>query len=249
MRLNNKVVIITGAAHGIGEQFAIGMAREGAKVVVADVADGSQVVERINEIGGVAQYVHCDVSEKDSCEAMVRTTNETFGGVHVLIANAALFSQIEPQSLMDITVEEWDKVMAVNVRGVWLSVCSVVPYMQEQGGSIINIATNRILTGIPEMLHYDASKGAVSAMTRVMAMELGRHDIRVNAIAPGLTMTERVSQRDGIHDRNEEIVARKPLNRTQSPEDLVGTAIFLATDDSAQITGQTIVVDGGSIMR
>ena len=249
MRLKGKVAVITGAAQGIGEQFAIGLAMEGAKIVVADVADGESVAKKITNDGGEALYVNCDVSDEESCKKMAKTANDNYGGIDILIANAALFSQIKLQSLLDITVEEWDQVMAVNVRGLWLSVRSVVPYMKDKGGSIINISTNRVFTGIPNMLQYDASKGAVSAMTKVMARELGSMAIRVNAIAPGITMTERVMQREGIEDRIKEIVANKALNRIQTPQDIVGTAVFLASADSLHITGQTIIVDGGSIMR
>ena len=249
MRLKGKVAVITGAAQGIGEQFAIGLAMEGAKIVVADVSDGESVAKKITNDGGEALYVNCDVSDEESCKKMAKTANDNYAGIDILIANAALFSQIKLQSLLDITVEEWDQVMAVNVRGLWLSVRSVVPYMKGKSGSIINISTNRIFTGIPNMLQYDASKGAVSAMTKVMARELGSMAIRVNAIAPGITMTERVMQREGIEDRIKEIVANKALHRIQTPQDIVGTAVFLASADSLHITGQTIIVDGGSIMR
>ena len=248
MRLKNRVAIITGAAQGIGEKMALGLAAEGARVAIVDVENGEALAEEINDKGGEAVYHCCDVSDGQACDDMAQSVNEKFGGIDTLIANAALFSGLPHRAFMDIPVEEWDRVMAVNVRGLWLSVKAVVPYMKE-GASIINISTNRIFTGTPFMLHYDASKGAVSAMTRVMAKELGEKYIRVNAIAPGLTMTENVKKRDGIDERNRLIAGARAFKRSQLPEDVVGTAIFLASDDSASITGQTIVVDGGSIMR
>ncbi len=247
--LKDKVVIITGAAQGIGEQFALGLARRGARIVLADIADGRPVADAIRRAGGAACFTECDVSDPGACAKMADFAIANYKRIDALIANAALFSQLPHRSFLDIPVEEWERVMAVNVKGLWLSVKSVVPFIALQGGGIINIATNRVFTGVPDMMHYDASKGAVMAMTRVMAVELGPRNIRVNAIAPGLTMTELVSKRDGIRQRNENIVAAKPLKRTQKPEDIVGTAAFLLSDDSAQITGQTIVVDGGSIIR
>jgi NAD(P)-dependent dehydrogenase (short-subunit alcohol dehydrogenase family) len=152
--------------------------------------------------------------------------------------------------MMDITVEEWDRTMAVNIRGVWFSAKAAIPAMQTRGGgSIINIASNRAITGVPMMLHYDASKGAVLAMTRAMAAETGEKNIRVNAVAPGLTMSEQVLKREGIAERNNSIMNKRPLKRTQNPEDLIGSVVFLASDASEFITGQTIIVDGGSVMR
>ena len=249
LTLKDKVVIITGAAQGIGEQFALGLARRGARIVIADIADGRPVAEAIRRAGGAACFTECDVSDPAACAALAEFALAQYARIDALIANAALFSQLPHRSLLDIPVAEWDRVMAVNVKGLWLSVKAVVPFIARQGGAIINIATNRVFTGVPGMMHYDASKGAVLAMTRVMAVELGPRNIRVNAIAPGLTMTELVSKRDGIEERQARIIAAKPIKRAQKPEDIVGTAAFLLSDDSAQITGQTITVDGGSIMR
>lgn len=249
LTLKDKVIIITGAAQGIGEQFALGLARRGARIVLADIADGRPVAEAIRQAGGAACFTECDVSDPAACANMADFAQARYRRIDALIANAAVFSQLPHRSLLDIPLEEWDRVMAVNVRGLWLSVRAVAPVIARQGGAIINIATNRVFTGVPDMMHYDASKGAVMAMTRVMAVEFGPQNIRVNAIAPGLTLTERVSKRDGIRERQASIIAAKPIKRVQKPEDIVGAAAFLLSDDSAQITGQTIVVDGGSIMR
>ena len=250
MKLKEKVAVITGAAQGLGAHFAVGLAEEGANVLVADILDGGEVVQRINENGGRAAAMICDVSDEKDCNKMIETAESLFGGVDILVSNAAIFSELKLQSMMDIPVEEWDRTMAVNIRGVWFSAKAAIPAMQKRGGgSIINIATNRALIGVPMMLHYDASKGAVLAMTRAMAAELGDKNIRVNAVAPGLTMSEQVLKREGIAERNSSIVNKRPLKRTQTPEDLIGSVVFLASDASEFITGQTIIVDGGSVMR
>ena len=250
MKLKEKVAVITGAAQGLGAHFAVGLASEGAHVLVADILDGSKVAQRIIENGGRASAVICDVSDEGDCNKMIDTAESLFGGVDVLVSNAAIFSQLELKSMMDITVEEWDRTMAVNIRGVWFSAKAAIPAMQTRGGgSIINIASNRAITGVPMMLHYDASKGAVLAMTRAMAAETGKKNIRVNAVAPGLTMSEQVLKREGIAERNNSIMNKRPLKRTQNPEDLIGSVVFLASDASEFITGQTIIVDGGSVMR
>lgn len=248
--LQDKVAIVTGASEGIGETIALGLAREGASVVVADIQDGSRVVDQITSDGGSSIFVECDVTSEEACSKLAEQTYDRYGKIDILVSNAALFSRLKHRPFEEIPVEEWDRVMAVNVRGVWFSVKAVVPYMRRQrAGSIINVTTDRVYTGIPWMLHYDASKGAVSSMIRVMAVELGGDNIRVNGIAPGLTDTANVRQREGIEERHKMIIEGRALKDTLTPQDMVGAVVFLASGQSRMVTGQTIVVDGGTVFK
>ncbi len=247
--LEGKVAIVTGAAQGLGARFALGLAKEGARVIVADVLDGAEVVERIKELGGESYALITDVTVDSSCLKMVALANDKFGGLDVLVNNAALFGKIPSVSLTEIPLKQWDDVMRVNVRGVWHCVKAALPTMEKSGGSIINITSNRVFKGCPNLLHYDASKGALLAMTRAMAAELGEKNIRVNAVAPGLTMSESVKMRENVDKVNTMVVSNRALKRSQMPEDVVGAVVFFASDYSANITGQTLVVDGGSVMH
>jgi len=247
--LEHKVAIVTGAAQGIGARFAVGLAKEGAHVIVADVLDGNDVVGQIRELGGDAYSLKTDVSVDSSCLEMVALAEEKFGGLDVLVNNAALFAKIPSAPLNKIPMEQWDDVMRVNVRGAWQCVKAALPLMEKNGGSIINIITNRVFKGYPYLLHYDASKGALLAMTRALAAELGDKNIRVNAIAPGLTMSENVKVRKDVAKANEMVVGSRAFKRSQVPEDLVGAVVFFASDHSAFITGQSLVVDGGGVMH
>lgn len=247
MTLTDKVAIVTGAAQGIGARLAAGLAKAGAAVVVADVLDGSAVA---GAIGERAITVRCDVTDPAAVQACIDAAGEAFGGVDILVNNAALFGTVQPLSLFDIAPADWDRMMAVNVKGVWLMAKAAAAAMRARGGgSMVNLATNRFWLGSPNLLHYDASKGAVIAMTRSMARELGDLGIRVNAVAPGLTMSENVLAKEGIADRAPLIAANRALKRNQLPEDLVGAVTFLASDAAAFMTGQTLVVDGGSAMH
>lgn len=249
-RLKDKVVIITGAAQGIGASLAKGLAAERASVVVADILSDDSVVEEITAGGRRALSVHCDVTSPESIERLVAATLDEFGRIDGVVNNAALFGTLQLSSLFDISIDEWDRTMAVNARGPWLMARATIPAMQETGGgSIVNVASNRVFLGSPNLLHYDASKGAVVAMTRSMAREVGATGVRVNCLAPGLTMSENVLKKDGIADRASAIAAQRPLSRNQEPEDLIGATLFLIGDESASITGQTLVVDGGSFMH
>ena len=247
--LERKVAIVTGAAQGIGARFAIGLAKEGAKVIVADVVDGTEVVEQIRSLGGESHSLITDITDDSSCREMVTLADEKFGGLDILVNNAALFGKIPTAPLTEIPLEQWDDVMRVNVRGTWQCVKAALPLMETKGGSIINIITNRVFKGYPNFLHYDASKGALLAMTRALAAELGDKKIRVNAIAPGLTMSENVKLRDGVDDTNEMVVRNRAFKRSQVPDDVVGAVVFFASDGSAFITGQSLVVDGGGVMH
>ena len=245
---SGRTVVVTGGAQGIGAAIVAGFLAEGANVVVADLAPSIGLEEAM--AAGRAIEVHTDVAEEASCEAMARAAEAAFGRIDVLVNNAAVFTGLPPRPFHEIPIDEWDRTMAVNARGPWLCVKAVRPAMlRTGGGTIVNVTTNRVLTGVPNMLQYDASKGALQAMTRVLAVELGPENIRVNAIAPGLTMSGNVRAREGIEERNAAVVARRPIRRSQAPEDVVQAALFLASDASGFVTGHTLVVDGGSIIR
>ncbi|MBI3089793.1 MAG: 3-oxoacyl-ACP reductase FabG [Candidatus Tectomicrobia bacterium] len=247
-RLRGKVIIITGSARGIGRAYAERCAAEGARLVVADVIPTQAAVDAITKAGGEAIGVACDVSRAASVEAMAGAARQAFGGIDVLVNNAAMFATIRFGKLQDLDEQEWDRVMAINVKGPWLCVKAVLPAMIEGGGGkIINIASSTVYTGVPNFLHYVTSKGAIVAMTRAMARELGRHNITVNAIAPGYTMS--TGTEHNPEKVNENTIRSRALRRTQYPEDLVGTLAHLASDDANFITGQVISVDGGEGMH
>ena len=248
-RLSGRVAIVTGAARGIGAAFAQGLAAEGARVVVADILDTARTVGAIAEAGGEALGIAADVADAGSVAAMVEATLSAFGGIDILVNNAAIFANIELQPFTEISVEVWDRVMAVNVRGPFLCARAVAPVMRQQKrGKIINISSGTVFKGAPMLLHYVSSKGAILAMTRSLARELGGDNICVNCIAPGFTESEGVRQQQGFDAAQKQMqVDVRALKRVETPEDLVGTCVFLASSESDFITGQTIVVDGGAI--
>ncbi len=249
-RLNGKNAIVTGAASGIGPAYAKALAAEGAKVSIADVEPADKVVQEIRDAGGEAMSQICDVSDPDAVARLLRTTEEAFGGVHILVNNAALFARYVSVPLAEISLADWDRAFAVNVRGSFLCVRAALPTMRRQGyGKIINIASGTVFKGVPMMLHYVSTKGAILAMTRSMANELGKEGIRVNAIAPGLTSTEFLKSRNDIADALVMMAKTRALQREEAPEDLVGACVFLASPESDFITGQCLVVDGGQVMH
>ena len=249
-RVEGRVCIVTGAAQGIGATYAKSLAGEGAKVVVSDIDDATAVADEIRASGGDALALRSDVADWDSCQEMVAKTVEAFGRLDVLINNAAIFGKLERASIDEISPELFDRVMKVNVGGTFLCTKAAVPVMREQRyGKIVNISTSRIFAGLPFYLHYDASKGAVFGMTRAMAKELGDDGIRVNAIAPGSTMSENVKARTDWRDGGPAAkLAGRSLKRLQEPDDLIGACIFLASAESDFVTGQTLVIDGGGAM-
>jgi 3-oxoacyl-[acyl-carrier protein] reductase len=252
MRLKDKVVIITGSGQGLGKAVALRFINEGAKVVIAEINEeaAQQTVKEIEGMGGEALAIKSDVSSEESTNEMAKKTAEKFGKIDVLINNAAIYYGIAPRPFHQWTVKDWDLLMSVNVKGAWLCSKAVFPYMQKQEkGKIINVSSSTYFMGSPMYLHYVTSKGAVVGMTRGLARELGEHNITVNAIAPGFAMTESTevflkASPAGLH---EGVVGAQAFKRPMDPNDLPGGMVFLASDDSDFITGQTICVDGGLI--
>lgn len=248
--LDGKRVIVTGAAQGIGAALAQGFCDLGARVLLSDIDDPEPAAARIRDGGGAAEARQADITNLSDCQAMVAACEEAFGGVDGLVNNAALFSVLPIAMHDEIDPDLWDRVMAVNVKGSWLTTRAVVPALERAGGgAIVMIATNRIFHGYPGMLHYDASKGAVLAMTRSLIRELGPKNIRVNTIAPGLTMSEGVLARDGIAERAKPIAAGRALARDQHPDDLIGPCAFFLSDHAGFVTGQSMGVDGGGVIH
>jgi NAD(P)-dependent dehydrogenase (short-subunit alcohol dehydrogenase family) len=250
-KLDGRVAIVTGAAQGIGAAYAKRFAEEGAKVCVSDILDCTNVVNTITQFGGEGIGVECDVSDENQVEAMVANTVERWGKIDIMVPNAAIFATLKRGSFLDIDVDDWDRLMAVNVRGVYLCLKAVVPVMKKAGyGKIINISSSTVQAGVPMMLHYVSSKGAIDAMTRALAREVGDDGIRVNSVAPGFTMSERIeAQRDDLQFYVEMSRKGRAIKRDELPEDIIGAMVFLASADSDFITGQTIVIDGGMVMH
>ncbi len=251
MRLQGKTAIVTGGARGIGAAFSEALAQEGAAVLIADVLDGAGVVARIEAAGGRALYHRTDVSDPASTKAMAQAALSAFGRIDILVNNAAIFASLEKKSFLDIESEEWDRLMAVNLRGPFECVKAVAPHMiAARSGRIINIASGTVFKGQTGFLHYVTSKGGVVAMTRSLARELGGHNVIVNAIAPGLTMSEAIADNPMWSGAaSQPTVKTRALQRDQKPEDLTGALVFLASDECGFMTGQCMVVDGGSVMR
>ena len=249
MRLKDKVAIVTGSAKGIGKAYALRFAQEGAKVTVCDILDCEETAKEIEAMGGEVLGLKTDVSSEESTIEMAKKTNERFGRIDILVNNAAVYGNIKRKPFYEIAPDEWDKLISVNLKGMWLCCKAVFPYMKEQEkGKIINISSSVHFSGVPYFLHYATSKGGVVAFTRALARELGQYSINVNAVAPGLTMTE-AGQSVNPPDRIKMVVEMLSIKRPEQPEDLVGTVVFLASDDSDFVTGQTIVVDGGGAMH
>jgi len=249
-KLNGKVAIVTGAASGIGPAYAKALAAEGARVSIADLEPADDVVSAIRAAGGEAMAQICDVSDAAAVAKLVRSTEEAFGGIHILVNNAAIYARFVAMRMEEISPADWDRAFAINVRGPFQCVTAALPIMRRQRyGKIINIASGTIFKGVPMMLHYVSTKGAILAMTRSMANELGKDGIRVNAIAPGLTSTDFLKSRNDIPGVLQAMAKTRAIQREEEPQDLVGACVFFAAPDSDFITGQCLVVDGGQVMH
>jgi NAD(P)-dependent dehydrogenase (short-subunit alcohol dehydrogenase family) len=251
-RLEGRVAIVTGGAKGIGRHYARALAQEGARVVVADIADGTDVVEAIAVEHGAQGVLGAvvDVSDEASVKNLVARTMERFGQIDVLVNNAALFAPLRQTPCTEIDTPLWDRVMAVNLRGPFLMVKHVAPHMIARGyGKIINIGSGTAYRGIPWMLHYVTSKGGILAFTRALARELGEHGIRVNTLSPGLVLSDSLVAENPEHveTARPSVLQVRALKRDAYPEDLLGALIFLASGESDFVTGQTLAVDGGSV--
>ena len=251
-RLEGAVAVVTGAAHGVGVAYAERLADEGAAVVVADLdgAGAEKVAATIGERGGRAIGVQVDISKDDQVEAMARRTVTEFGRVTVLVNNAAMFSVVPMSRAGFDSIEpaEWDRMMQVNIKGSWLCSRAVVPVMRARGyGKIINVSSSTAIRGSSSRIHYVTAKAAILGFTKSLARELGPSGITVNCIAPGGTLSEE-NPDDATIARRTGAVADRAIARVQLPADLVGTLAYLASPDSDFVTGQTIVVDGGSVM-
>ncbi len=249
MRLKDKVAIITGSGRGMGRLFAERFAKEGARLVICDIIDTSETEKSIKAIGGEVLALKTDVTSAASTAEMARKTVERFGRIDILVNNAAIWAGIGLKPFWEITEPEWDKVMTVNVKGVWLCCKAVVPYMKEQkSGKIINMSSGVHFKGVPYVTHYTSSKGAVVGFTRAIARELGEFNINVNSVAPGLILTK-ASLDMFSPDLIKKDTASQTLKKEQKPEYVVGAVLFLASEDADYLTGQTIVVDGGTYMH
>jgi NAD(P)-dependent dehydrogenase (short-subunit alcohol dehydrogenase family) len=250
-RLSGKTALLTGGARGIGRHYARALAAEGARVMIADIEDGSDLVDEIAraEREERAIFMGCDVSDERSVQALVAATLDRFGAIDVLVNNAALYAKLNPRNFNEWDVATWDRVMAVNLRGPFLMVKYVAPHMIERrAGKIINIGSGAPYKGVPRMLPYVSSKGAIIAFTRSLSRELGPYGIAVNSLSPGYILSETGLQ-NTVHVEEERLPTRKAraFARDAYPEDLTGTLVFLASGDSDFITGQSIVVDGGAV--
>jgi len=252
-RLEGRVAIVTGGGHGIGKAYAMRMAAEGAKIVIAEIDEKAAlaVAAELTAAGHEAIGLRTDVSDADSVAKMAAAAIERFGRIDVLVNNAAIFATVPmSRSPFDqITGDEWDRMMNVNLKGTWLASCAVIPQMRIQNyGKIINISSGTAIKGSPSRIHYVTSKAGILGFTKTLANEVGKDNICVNCVAPGSTLSEEDPD-DGIVKMRTQAINTRALKRVQNPDDLTGAIVFFASADSDFITGQTLVVDGGSCLH
>jgi NAD(P)-dependent dehydrogenase (short-subunit alcohol dehydrogenase family) len=249
MRLHGKTVMVTGGATGLGLAFAQRLHADGARVVIADLRGASQAAQSLDDSGRTAQGLVMDVADEASVREAVTAVGTTFGGVDILVNNAALFSTLVNKPFEEYSGDEWMQVMRVNTLGPFNCAKAVAPHMKAQRwGRIINVASTSALKGLANMAHYVTSKGAVITFTRVLARELGAWNITANALAPGLTLSDQILKNDDHMAKFGEAIRKsRSIQRDALPSDLVGTVSFLASEDSAFMTGQTLCVEGGAI--
>src|SRR3989440_5691608 len=240
--LEGRVAIVTGGAQGIGNAIARGLAAEDARVVVADLQRADEAARQLDGLG-----LTVDVSDESQVEQMVEDVVERYGRIDILVNNAGLYASLEMRPFTEIPADEWRRVMDVNILSMFLTCRTVVPRMRERGGGrIVNISSGTPFRGVPFLLHYVTSKGAIVALTRALAKELGGDEVLVNCVAPGFTMSEGVREHPEVIEALRDVsVAARTLQRDQQPEDVVGAVVFLCGPGAAFITGQTIVIDGG----
>ncbi len=243
MRLDEKVAVVTGGAQGIGRAIAAGLAREGARVVIADLERAEEAAAELD--GGVGLTV--DVASEDGADRMVAETIDRCGRLDILVNNAGLYASLAMRPFEQIPLEEWRRVMDVNVASMFLTCRSAVPAMRDAGGGkIVNISSGTPFRGVPFLLHYVTSKGAIVALTRALAKEVGSAGIHVNCVAPGFTMSDGVQAHPEVVEKLRDVsVAARTIQRDQLPDDVVGAVVFLCTPDADFVTGQTMVIDGG----
>lgn len=250
MNFNDKVVIVTGAARGLGQEYARQFARRGARVVVTDLRSCEDTLELVKKEGAEGLALETDVTKAADTAELAARTLDTFGRIDVLVNNAALYGSLTFVPFDKLDEAEWDATMNVNVKGVWLCSKAVIPAMREQSsGAIVNISSLAATYGMPNGLHYTASKAAVIGATRGLAREVGRFNVRVNAVAPNVVNTAATGEvfgekRDKIIDVT---LAQQAIRKPLETEDIVGAVLFLSSDDSKLITGQTLMVDGGTV--
>lgn len=251
MNFENKVAVVTGAARGLGQEYARQFARHGAKVVACDLRDCSETLAAIEAEGSAGLALKTDVTSADNTREMAAAASDKFGGIDILVNNAALYGSLTFVPFDKLDESEWDSTMDVNVKGIWQCCKAVVPSMRERGGgTIVNISSLAATYGMPNGLHYTASKAAVIGITRGLAREIGRFNIRVNTVAPNVVNTDATSEVFG--DKRDKIVevtlAQQAIRKPLETEDIVGAVLFLSSDLSKMTTGQTLMVDGGTVM-
>ena len=250
--LKDKIALVTGAASGIGLELAAGLSARGCRVVIGDIVDVSLLEKAAADIDGECLTVPMDVTDDVQVQAAIDATQARFGGLDIVVNNAGLYTTVTRGPFEDIDIAEWERVFAVNVAGAFRVIKASLPLLKASGsGRILNISSSTVFSGPPNMVHYVASKGAITAMTKSMARELGVHGITVNAIAPGFTLSSGVlhASSEASSAQWERARAARAVQRDQLPEDLIGATCFLASEAAGFITGQTLVVDGGAVMH